>query len=38
MNAKPFAAAVALSFSLVIPAAAEATNRGLMALRKALHP
>jgi acetyl esterase/lipase len=26
------------SFSLVIPAAAEATNRGLVALRKALHP
>jgi acetyl esterase/lipase len=26
------------SFSLVIPAAAEATNRGLAALRKALHP
>jgi acetyl esterase len=26
------------SFALVIPAAAEATNRGLVALRKALHP
>jgi acetyl esterase len=26
------------SFGLVIPAAAEATNRGLVALRKALHP
>jgi acetyl esterase/lipase len=26
------------SFALVIPAAAEATNRGLAALRKALHP
>jgi acetyl esterase len=27
-----------VSFALVIPAAAEATNRGLAALRKALHP
>jgi acetyl esterase len=27
-----------VSFSLVIPAAAEATHRGLAALRKALHP
>jgi acetyl esterase len=26
------------SFAMVIPAAAEATNRGLVALRKALHP
>ena len=26
------------SFALVIPAAAEATNRGVAALRKALHP
>jgi acetyl esterase len=27
-----------VNFALVIPAAAEATNRGLVALRKALHP
>jgi acetyl esterase len=26
------------SFAAVIPAAAEATNRGLAALKKALHP
>ena len=27
-----------VSFALVIPAAAEATERGLAALQKALHP
>jgi len=26
------------NFALVIPAAAEATSRGIAALRKALHP
>jgi acetyl esterase/lipase len=27
-----------VSFAMVVPAAAEATNRGLAALKKALHP